>query len=185
MPRSLTASEEAARIRKWADVGFDFAAVQGLLASLEQDKADSVSRAPRRSGKLASTIRVVRPSSRAAGRKGYIQGALAAGSRGRTGVPYARVLQLGTVYGGGDRSRPHLITKRTGEYRSVQVGVGGGSFGAHAFVTGRLKLSPLYPLQVHHPGSHWPALGYLRVDGARATARINTALQESGNREIG
>jgi hypothetical protein len=179
------AKSEAAAIRKWAEVGFDYAAVQGLKASLQQDKSESQGRAPKRTGKLAGTIRVVNPSSTAAGRNGFIKGGLAAGSRGLKGVPQAGVLQRGTVWGGGAKSKPHLITRRTGSYQSTQVSVGGGpSFGASAFVTGHLKLSPTFPRQVHHPGSKWPALDYLRVDAARASTQIDSALHQSADRDL-
>ena len=103
MARVLTPRQLAAQIEKWAAVGIDFALVQSAAAALEEDRRESAARAPRRSGRLASTIRVVRPSSTRAGRTGILRLSLTAGSgssnRGKR-VEYASVLQTGQVFGG-------------------------------------------------------------------------------------
>lgn len=179
MPRPMSAKEAADRLAKWEAVGISIALVDGGMAALEQDARDSRTRAPRVSGRLAATIRVVRPSSRsAAARAGQLVFRLGAGSRTRdrrkgSGVAYARVLQTGRVWTpGGEvaKTREHEIQARAGSY-------GGGKFrttGVLAFARGGLNL---FARKVRHPGSRFHALGYLGVNEPRLRSTVDAALQ--------
>jgi hypothetical protein len=168
MPRSYTPAEAAARVQKWAAVGFDYAIVEGLREALEVDRQESLGRLAghRKSGALASTLRVTSPSSRKAAKVGLISVNLVAGSRSASKpVPYASVLQTGQVYPGAAKSRDHDIVSR-----------GGGMVGP---IGGRFFKS------VHHPGSRFPQLDYLKVSAPRVQATVDSKLQRSADREIG
>src|SRR5712691_9731476 len=117
----LSPKQAAIALRKYAAAGINAAIVESGLKALDQDKKESQARAPHVTGRLGGTVRVIKPSatSRAA-QGGLLVFRLGAGSRSsdrRRAVPYARVLQTGTVYGSGDgKTRPHDIVARAGAY---------------------------------------------------------------------
>jgi hypothetical protein len=179
--RVLTPKQFQERVQKWADAGFDYALVETLRMTLEKDRAESAARAPRKRGVLAFTVRVIRPSATTAKRKGIIRVSLAAGSRSgdpRKSVPYASVLQSGKVYGGGTRSKRHVIRARVGRYddrgRFLKTGL--------LLFTGRRGFFAGH--EVMHPGSKWPALKYLGVNEGRVGEALDSGLQRRANREL-
>jgi hypothetical protein len=162
----------AERLEKWARAGFSFAIVEGAVASLEQDLRAARARVRRRTGKLAATIRIKRPSSSQAARTGKIRLGLSAGSRT---VPYASVLQTGKVgYPPGPKTRPHIIGSRAPGARTGTL-----SF----IVRGGQRVFTRRP--VKHPGSRFQADGYVNLDEKRAQSSIDQSLQRSIDREIG
>jgi hypothetical protein len=183
MARELTPKQAAERLERWAKAGFQVALVDALTTALEADKRESAGRAPRRTGALASTIRVTKPSAARAEKTGVLKASLAAGRRSvdrRKAVPYARVLQTGQVYGGpGGRTRPHVIVAREGRYNA------GGRFattGALSFTVGGRRV---LARAVKHPGSRFRALGYLRVNEPRLGRQLDQGIQASADKEIG
>lgn len=158
---------------KWAKAGFPIAIVDGLVNGLELDRRESTSRAPRKSGRLAATIRVVKPSATAAARRGFITAALAAGSKSgdrRKAVSYGRVHQVGGFTG------PHRIRARAAQY------VGGRLVsGVMAMkIGGRTVFAP----QVFHPGSKFRKLEYLKITEPRVAYSIDRSIQGSADREV-
>jgi len=176
MPRQLSPGNAAARLEKWARAGFDIAVVDGLTATLEADKTASAGRAPRASGRLAATVKIVRPSASSAARKGFIIGRLKAGNRKRAdqgGVPYARVHQVGGIFvsptANASHTNRHGIAPKSADGR-LRFVIGG---------------KVVFARRVAHPGSRFKKLEYLRIDEDRAQRRIDTSLQRSADKEIG
>jgi hypothetical protein len=171
---ALSPKQTAIALRKFADAGFNVALVDGGLKALENDKTESQARVRKVTGKLAATIRVIKPNPQSpAARAGTLIFRLGAGSRSadrRKAVPYGRVLQTGTVYGSADgKTRPHVIQARAGGYSA-------GAFrttGAVAFqVAGQL----VFARRVHHPGSKFTAHPYLAVNQPRLATSIEAGL---------
>lgn len=183
MARELTPRQAADRLAKWAKAGFNVALVDSVTGALEADRQESAGRVPRRTGALASTIRVAKPSASRAAKTGVLKASLIAGRRSvdrRKSVAYARVLQTGQVYGGpGGRTRPHAIVARTGGY-----GAGGrfATTGVLSFMVGGRRV---FARAVRHPGSRFRALGYLRVNEPRLQRQVDQGLDRSAQREIG
>jgi hypothetical protein len=170
----------AKHMRRWADVGIDGALVTSTVEALGDDRRESASRAPKKEGKLARTVRVMRPTPARTKRTGKVRVSLAAGSRSgdrSKAVPYASVLQTGKVgFPGRSKTREHIIRARRGSY-------GSGVFrttGVLAFAKGGTRV---YARSVIHPGSKFRAIGYLKVDERRASARMKTAVAASFERE--
>ena len=192
MPRPLTPAEAAARLKKWADVGIDYALVEGTIRALDVDKRESVARAPRRSGRLASTIRVLKPSSRsAAAKKGQIRAQIKAGSSSSGNrVLYASVLQTGKVgYPPKDRTARHLIApqrfmKSAGGYvrMSGRLYVPARDASALRFIAGG---RPVFTRRVMHPGSRFRADNYLRVNEPRLIANVEAEFVKPKNDPLG
>lgn len=182
MPRQLSPAEAAKRLQKWADVGIDAALVDGLVAGLKPDAAASRSRAPHKSGRLAATIRVTSPRPERTKRTGTVRAGLIAGSSSgdrRKAVQYASVLQTGKVgYPPRGSTRPHPIRARRAGYAAGEV----RTTGVLAFNAGGTRV---YARSVQHPGSHFPALGYLAVDERRLATVVDRSLQKSEDREVG
>ncbi len=183
MARELTPQQAAERLAKWARAGFNVALVDAVTSALEADKQESAGRAPRRTGALASTIRVTKPSASRAAKTGVLKASLIAGRRSvdrRKAVAYARVLQTGEVYGGPDgRTRPHVIVAREGRYNA------GGRFattGALSFTVGGRRV---FARSFRHPGSRFRPLGYLRVNEPRLSRQLDQGIQASADKEIG
>jgi len=165
--RALTPAELAGKLDKWEAAGFPRSQTAGALRALEQDLSEAQGRVPKRSGKLAKTLRIINPSMTRAQKKGVLRFGLAAGSRSKTDpVRYARVLQEG------GKTRPHPIPKArpddTGKRLSMTVG---GNRIARA--------------RVQHPGSTFRALEYLKVNEDRLAGRIEVEVQQAINAEIG
>lgn len=185
----------AKKFDRWAEAGFDYALVVGARAGLEMDRRDSAARAPRRTGRLAGTIRVIDPRLSSAVKRGFVRVVLAAGSKSKANpVPYASVLQRGLVgYPPKDRTRPHVILAQT----SGQVGewvatFGGRSARFRSFTRASGKMlrfqlggQTIFAGKVHHPGSRFKARHYLAVDEGRVQGSIDQALQRGLDREIG
>jgi hypothetical protein len=182
MPRTLSPAELANRIRKWAAVGVDVSIVDGVVTGLEVDEKESEARAPRRQGKLAKTIRVIRPSATQAAKKGVIRAALAAGSRSadrRKGVPYASVLQTGKVgYPPASRTKPHEIKARRADYSGGRI----RTTGVLSFLVGGRRV---YARAVKHPGSRFKQIEYLQVNETRLAGVIDRSTQKRIDAEIG
>lgn len=183
MARELTPKQAADRLEKWAKAGFNVALVDSVTGALEADKQESAGRAPRRTGALAATIRVAKPSASRAAKTGVLKASLIAGRRSvdrRKSVAYARVLQTGQVYGGpGGRTRPHVIVAREGRYDA------GGRFGTTGVLSFTVGGRRVFARAVRHPGSRFRPLGYLRVNEPRLQRQIDQGLDRSAQREIG
>ena len=176
MPRALTPKQAALRILDWARYGFDVGLIDAGIKALEPDKVESQARAPKKSGRLAATIRIAKPTQRAAVKRGFVKLGLVAGSRSRDrrkAVPYARVLQEGEVWGGGN-SKKHPIRARAAAYYDGSIRT-----------TGRLALAPYYPREVVHPGSDFPKLEYLRVNEVRVSRGVEAITLASFLRALG
>lgn len=158
MPRQLSPSEAAARLRKWAAAGFNPAVVGGLLSGLEVDRRESQGRAPHRTGALASTIRVKRPSSTRAAKIGRIDSGLSAGGKK---APYGRIIQEG------GKTRPHTITPKKAPMLAFVV-------------SGRL----VFAKSVNHPGSTFPPRPFLRINKDRLAKAIDESIGRSVARTI-
>lgn len=168
-------------MEKWASVGIDYAVVDGMLKALELDRSESEARAPRKTGKLAKTIKVLRPSAQRAQKTGLIRAAVVAGSRSgdrRKSVSYASVLQTGKVYNGpGGKTKPHDIVARKASYS-------GGKIQTTGVLALKVGGHPKFARKVHHPGSTFAAMDYLRVNEDRAVKDVDQALQASANRDL-
>jgi hypothetical protein len=167
MPRPISPSEAAARIQRWAALGFPIAIVDGAVEAIEQDRTESRARAPRLGGALGKTIRVIKPRERTAQRTGFIRVSLKAGNKQ---VTYGSVHQTGRIgYPGQPKTRPHVIEPRGGRsYLSFEVG------GRRVFAK-----------RVNHPGSRFRAQNYLQVNQRRAAETIDRRLQASARKDLG
>lgn len=177
MPRALSLKETAARLARWAQYGFDVGLIDAGMEALQPDLRESKGRAPRKSGRLEATIRIVKPSARAAAKRGYVKLGLTAGSRSKDrgkAVPYARVHQEGEVWGGGN-SRKHPIRARVGLYGPD------GKFRT----TGKLALPPYFPREVTHPGTDWRKKEYLQIQEPRAAATVERSQARGLLRALG
>lgn len=167
-------------LNKWADSGFDVGTIDQAMSAVELDAAESRARAPHKSGKLAATIRAVRPKVGPAMKKGVIRFGLTAGKRGLSpsAVPYAQVMQTGHVSkfapsgAGATKTAAHRIEARAGSYS-------GGKFG----ITGRLRFvvrgNPVAVPAVNHPGSKLRARNYLNFREERVAAAVASGVQRS------
>ena len=98
MARGMSPKRLAQKMDAWGKEGLNYSIVVGGNAGLELDRARARARAPRRSGRLARTIRVVEPRLKATARRGFIRLGLAAGSKSkRNPVPYASVIVSGLL----------------------------------------------------------------------------------------
>jgi hypothetical protein len=173
--RRMSAAAMAKHLRRWAEVGIDGALVIGAVNALRDDRRDSQARAPKKTGRLAATVRVVRPTVARTKRTGMIRASLAAGSRsgGSRAVAYASVLQTGKVgYPAQEKTRAHRIEPRRGTYA-------GDTFrttGVLSFENGGTRV---FAKSVKHPGTRFPALGYLKVDEARMVTSLDRAVERS------
>jgi hypothetical protein len=183
MPRELTPKQATARLAKWAGAGFNIALVDSLTSALEADRKESAGRAPRRTGALASTILVAKASASRAAKTGTLKASLIAGRRSadrRKAVPYAGVLQTGRVYGGpGGRTRPHVIVARKGHYSA------GGRFATTGVLSFTIGGRRVFARTIHHPGSRFRPLGYLRVNEPRLRRQLDEGIERSAQKEIG
>lgn len=182
MARGQNPDAFAAKLKKWADAGFNYGAMQGARAALRVDEQESVSRAPKRTGALARTIRVVQPTLAATKRRGFFRLRLSAGSRSKSSrVTYASVHQYGMVgYPPTDRTAPHRInaTKAGVWYRPSL------SRNSYSRGTGKLlRIAPgVYRRSVNHPGSHFRALHYLAINEQRAKVEIKSAIGDGAQK---
>ena len=185
----------AKKFDKWNAAGFDYTLVIGARAGLEMDRRESAARAPRRSGRLASTIRVQQPRLAATTKRGFVRVVLAAGSTSKANpVPYASVLQRGLVgYPPKSKTRPHVILAQkagqVGEWVAT-FGGRGGRFRSFVRASGKtLRFEAggktVFASKVNHPGSRFKARNYMAVDERRVEGSINQALQHGLDREIG
>ena len=190
MPATISPGEQANRCRRWAETQFDGSVVVGLQLALQVDRRESQSRAPRRTGALAGTIRVTNPSVKRALKTGSVVVSLTAGSR-KKGHPvwYASVLQRGLVgWPGSPTTKPHRIAKTTGGQWYVTWGRGRGYGGRQgtgqnlAFVAGGQML---FRGSVQHPGSRFNAVGYLKVNEPRARESVGTFVANIAVRAMG
>lgn len=191
----FSARSAAAWLRKWADVGISAALVDAGLAVLEKDKSESKSRAPKKEGRLAATIRVVKPSSKSKDAKaGLLVFRLGAGSRSadrRKRVSYARVLQTGKVFVSpgveAPKTKEHTIEARSGDYELRQMGLMGGPPGSSRFrTTGVMRFKKggdtVYARRVKHPGSKFRGRWYLRLSEGRFAMGLDKGIQASADR---
>ncbi len=152
----MSPSKYARKLEQWAAVGVHYDIIVAARAALEDDRRESVGRVPKKSGRLAGTIRVSEPSAARFKRKGYFAAHLSAGSRAKGDpVKYALVLQTGKTYAGASRSVPHDIP------------------GGVKLPDGSMRHA------VHHPGGRFVAHHYLRVEESRAARYIDTAITKS------
>lgn len=180
----MSPAKMAEQIRKWREAGFDVAIVDAGIATIEADRNEARSRAPRRSGALAGTIRVIRPSSTAAARRGYVRLALAAGSRAMGNpVRYASVLQTGTVgYPARERTKAHPISPQGG---GATLRVSGRRAvlrenSSHTVLRLKVPGGNVFVARVkNHPGSKFQALNYLQVNEARAVTIIGAGVAKA------
>jgi len=178
---TFTPQSYAKWLDKWYGSGFDLAVIDGAMTAVEADAAESRARAPHKSGKLAASIRTVRPRVGAAIKRGLIRFRLTAGKRGisPSSVPYAQVMQTGRVSQfapgpsrGQTKTAAHRIEARGGSYSS-------GGFS----ITGRLRFQVsgkwvMVPA-VEHKGSRLRAHNYLRFREDRVAGAINSSVQHS------
>ncbi len=185
----------AARIRKWAEAGFSYGQVETMRKALVPDRDESKARAPKVSGRLASTIRVINPSSKASARHGVIRSGISAGSKSRSNpVPYASVLQTGVIgYGFASRAKtkPHEIAAQgAGLFGKGWVRAGGSGRGKASFTptSGKkavvLKGSGLVRRSVTHPGSTFRARNFLAIDQPRFGAALEAGIARSWKAEV-
>jgi hypothetical protein len=189
MARYESPERLAAKMRKWADAGFDYAIIAGARTALEEDRRDSISRAPSRSGALRRTIRVTTPSSRRAARTGIVRIGLSAGSRvfGNP-VRYAAVHQRGLVgYPPKPKTKPHVIEAHAAGTWIARWSPRHGYSARQAsgkvlsfLVAGRRA----FARHVNHPGSRFRALEYLKVNETRAAGAIDQSVQKSADAEL-
>ena len=185
----------AKKFEKWAASGLDYTLVVGTRAGLEMDRRDSSGRAPRVSGRLAGTIRVVEPRIAAAVKRGFIRVNLVAGSKSKANpVPYASVLQKGLVgYPPKDRTKPHPILAQTrGQVGEWVATFGGRSARFRSFTRASGKMlrfqaggRTVFAGKVQHPGSRFRAREYMRVNEQRVQGAIDAAVQVGIDRDIG
>ena len=171
----MSAAAMAKHMRRWADVGIDGALVNGGLNALREDRGESRTRAPKKTGRLAETVRVVRPTVARVRRTGVIRMSLAAGSRARgpRAVAYASVLQTGKVgYPAKEKTVAHTIRPRRGEYSGEVF----RTTGVLSFDKGGTRV---FARSVRHPGTRFPALGYLKVNEARVAASCDRSVERS------
>jgi len=190
MPATITPSDQAKRMRRWAETQFDGSVIVGLQTALEVDRRESQSRAPRRTGALAGTIRVTNPSAKRAMKTGSVFVSLTAGSR-QKGNPvwYASVLQRGLVgWPGSPTTKAHRIGKTSEGQWYTGWARGRGYFGRQgtgrnlAFTAGG---ETLFRGSVQHPGSRFNAVGYLKVNEPRAREAVGTFATNVAIREMG
>lgn len=168
MPRPLKPEAYAKYLQGWWDAGFNVDAIEAAQATMDrEDRPESQARVHSISGSLARTIHVIQPRVKDALRRGEVRVSLAAGSRSRGNfVPYASVIQTGTVYGGGTRIKPHLIRPRRGFVIAFRSG------GRQIILYGGIQ----------HPGAQLTPHPYLAVNEARAIGRIDAALLASARK---
>ena len=202
MSAALTPKQYADRVARWRKVGYDYALIVNARLALDDDRRDSTARAPKKTGKLAQTIRVIDPKAGNAARAekygrasaGTVRIELAAGSRARgaAAVPYARVLQTGQVYPGRARTKPHeiqaLIASRVGSV-VPQLRAAGRRLKVTGFKSATGKMLKLrggnFRTRLMHPGSRFRALQFLAIDEARLIRKTDTGLQAGVNKELG
>ena len=185
----------AKKFDKWAAAGLDYTLVLGTRAGLEMDRRDSAARAPRRSGRLAGTIRVAEPRVAATVKRGWVRVNLLAGNKSKSNpVPYASVHQQGLVgYPPKDRTKPHVILAQTrGQVGEWVATFGGRSARFRSFTRSSGKMlhflaggREVFAGRVQHPGSRFKARDYMRVDERRVQGTIDEAVQHGLDREIG
>ena len=181
----MTPEQYAAKVERWAKVGFSFDMIQGARKSLEVDAADSRRDAPRKTGALAGTIHVTNPSAARAAKTGVVSIAVVAGSRS---VAYASVLLRGLVgWPGKPKTREHdIVSQKEGTY-VAHYGRRKPSYGQ---ATGKmLKFTiggqTFFRRKVHHPGSDMSRVkkNWLKVDELRLERTVDTAIQGGIQRE--
>lgn len=197
------------KFAEWSAKGLNFAVVLGLQKGIEPDRAAGVTRAPRKKGRLASTIRVTKPTLRNAVKTGLIKVLLMAGSRSKDNyVPQASVLQNGfivspreTVKGEpvkiAERTRAHTIRPRDGVSKGdwvVRVTPKGRYAGRQATEDRAQKRvlafksktgEILFRKVVRHPGSKFKARKYLGLTVPHILRTLDAQIQASANGEIG
>jgi hypothetical protein len=184
MPRELTPKQMAEKIQKWARIGWDYRLIRTFITGLETDRYDSRADAPKRRGNLAATIRVITPSSTRSAKYGGPRFSLSAGSTSRSNpVPYASVLQLGTVgYPPVATTKAHPIPfrdKATGRLAKAGqwIGVRSGGRWVGMMATGKALKTPFGIFRsVKHPGSKFRGIGFLKVDRPRLASYVQREL---------
>jgi hypothetical protein len=168
VPRPLKPEAYAAYLQGWWDADFNVDAIEAAQATMDrEDRPESQARVHSVSGSLARTIHVIQPRVKDALRRGEVRVSLAAGSKSKAnGVPYASVVQTGTVYGGGTRIKPHLIRPRHGFALVLHSG------GRQIILYGG----------VQHPGAQLTPHPYLAVNEPRVLGRIDTAIAASAKK---
>jgi hypothetical protein len=189
MPRELTPAQAIERIERWRKAGFNVAIVDGALVALGHDRDESRMRAPRRLGRLAATVRIVRPTASRAAKTGEIRLGLGAGSRSKLNpVAYASVLQRGLVgYPGRDKTRAHVIRPQgsgwLARWRPGRgwAGIEGSGKRVLSFVVGGRRI---FTTRVNHPGSRFQARNYLRINQDRVRVNVTASVVASAGREL-
>lgn len=168
MPRPLSPEAYAAYLQKWWDAGFNVAAIEAAQGTMDrEDRPESQARVHSISGSLARTIHVIQPRVKDALRREAVYVSLAAGSKAKANrVPYASVVQTGTVYGGATRMKAHLIRPRHGFALVLRSG------GRQIILYGG----------VQHPGARLTPHPYLAVNEARVVGKIDGAVAASAQK---
>jgi hypothetical protein len=207
MATTYTPKQLKRKFEDWAKHGLNYAVVMGQQKGLEPDRAQGVSRAPRKSGNLASTIRITQPTLKRAIKTGLIETKLVAGSKSKAiQVFYSSVHQNGFIVRAvatgkdpvrvADRTKAHIIAPRAGHKKGDFVATvrGGRStvrqmgFDREQRKVLRIKLKTgeiLFRRQVKHPGSKFKGHKYLTITVENVRRGIDAEIQTSVKREIG